>query len=115
MLTKSDKNYLLNMALTIVTIVCVSTGIFYNDSLRFAHEFSGYLMAILIVIHLVWHFQWIKGASKSIISDKKKLTALILTIIISIGVCAALVLHNPGNRHGRDNFRRPSRYSQNPA
>jgi hypothetical protein len=113
MFTKPDKNYLLNMALTIVTVVCIYTGVFYNDGLRFAHEFSGYLMAILVLVHLVWHFQWIKNVTKSIFSDKKKLMALIVTLILSIGVCTLLFLHSSSYRHGRGHFGRPFGYPQN--
>ena len=113
MFTKSDKNYLLNMALTIVTIVCIFTGVFYNDGLRIAHEFSGYLMAILVLVHLIWHFQWIKNVTKSMISDKKKLIALFVTLILSVGVCALLFLHSSTYHNRREHLGRSFGYSQN--
>lgn len=107
MFTKSDKNYLLNMALVIVSAVCVFTGFFFNDGLRFAHEISGYLMTFLILAHLVLHLQWIKSTTKSMLTDRRKLNALLLTIVISIGVCAILFLNRPANHRERDNFRGP--------
>jgi hypothetical protein len=100
------------MALTIVSVVCIFTGFFYNDSLGFVHEISGYLMVSLILIHLILHIQWIKSVTKSILSDQKKLITLVLTIVISIGVCASLFLHTPTNHQERDGFRRQLRNSQ---
>lgn len=112
MLSKSDKNYLLNIALAGVTTVCIFTGVFYDNRLRFAHEMSGYLMSILVLAHLVLHAQWIKATTKNILSDKRKLTALLLTIVISVGVCALLLFKAPNDHRGGDNFRRQFGHSQ---
>ncbi|WP_407312065.1 hypothetical protein [Desulfosporosinus sp. SB140] len=115
MLTRSDKNYLLNMALVIVTIVCVFTGIYFDNGLRFAHEISGYLMAILILVHLVVHAQWIKTATRSILSNKKKLLALLLTIVISVGICSLLLQNQQTDRQERNrrgNFQHTQSFSQ---
>lgn len=115
MFTSSDRNYLLNTALVAVGVVCIFTGIFYDDSLRFAHEISGYLMAILILLHLVFHFQWVKGATRSILADKKKLLAFVLTLAVSVGICVVLFVDKPINHRERDNFRRPPRGINEPA
>lgn len=113
MFTKSDKNYLLNSALIVVMIVCVLTGINFYNRLRFAHEITGYLVTILIVVHLALHNQWIKTVTLSIIADKKKRMALALTLLITIGVCSYSLFHSSANQRGGGHFGRQHRNCQN--
>lgn len=71
------KNFLLNIILFISAFTCILTGIemdFYPISLgregrflvRNLHIYSGYAMAIGIVIHIIWHSGWIKSAVENI-------------------------------------------------
>ncbi|WP_088186844.1 hypothetical protein [Desulfosporosinus sp. FKA] len=113
MFTKSDKYYILNSALIVITIVCVFTGINFNNRLRFAHEIAGYLMTIIIAVHLALHTQWIKTVTLSIIADKKKLMALMLTLLITIGVCSYSLFHSSANQRGGGHFGRQHRNCQN--
>lgn len=71
------KNFWLDIILFISALICILTGIqmdFHivagDRNFRFLmhnlHKYSGYIMAIGLVIHIVWHTGWIKGAFKNI-------------------------------------------------
>lgn len=71
------KNFFLDIILFISALTCIFTGLemdYYfislNRELRFLlrdiHRYSGYLMAIGIVIHIIWHSGWIKSAVENI-------------------------------------------------
>lgn len=58
-------------------LICIVTGIILDFHLveggrearrvyKLAHTYSGYVMAVGILIHLAWHAGWIKSAAKKI-------------------------------------------------
>ena len=69
------KNFWLDVILFVSGLICIVTGIILDFHLveggrearrvyRLVHTYSGYVMAIGILIHLVWHAAWISGATK---------------------------------------------------
>ena len=104
MFTKTDRNYLADIVLIIASVVCIFTGLFFNSTLRFAHEMSGYLMILLILVHLFLHLPWIETTTKSIFSHKTKSIALLLTIVVSISVCASFFLYKSAGYQGRNGY-----------
>ena len=66
------------MILFLSGLICIVTGIILDFHLveggrearkiyRLVHTYSGYVMAVGILIHLIWHADWIKGATKKIL------------------------------------------------
>ncbi|MBQ7476383.1 MAG: DUF4405 domain-containing protein [Selenomonadaceae bacterium] len=75
------KNFLLDVVLFISSLICIVTGIVMDFHLisggrevryfvRLAHTYTGYVMAICVVVHLVWHGSWIKAAAKNLFRKK---------------------------------------------
>ena len=71
------KNFWLDVILFVSGLVCIVTGIILDFHLikggrevikifRLVHAYSGYVMAVGILIHLAWHFDWIRNAAKKI-------------------------------------------------
>lgn len=76
------KNFLLDVVLFISGILCIVTGIVMDFHLvpggremrhlvRLIHIYSGYVMAIGIILHIFWHVGWIKSAAKNIFRKKQ--------------------------------------------
>jgi len=79
------RNFWLDILLFISGLICISTGIFLDFhllaisdfeflyTLRKIHIYSGYFLAVGIVIHIAWHCNWIKAAAKqSFFSNKQE-------------------------------------------
>ncbi len=75
------KNFLLDIILLICGITCIITGIVMDFHLvpggwetryiiRQVHIYSGYIMAIGIILHVAWHGSWIKSAAKNFFHKK---------------------------------------------
>lgn len=71
------KNFWLDVFMLVSGIICIATGIVMDFHIipggramkgawRAAHIYSGYLMYIGLVFHLLWHREWIAGATKKI-------------------------------------------------
>lgn len=71
------KNFILDVILFISGIICIATGIILDFHLvkhgtemrhlvRDFHTYSGYIMAVGLILHLAWHMNWIKSAAKNI-------------------------------------------------
>ena len=71
------KNYCLDWLLFLSGLACIATGLLLDFHLipggREAkgpfvtvHTYSGYLMAVGILLHLVWHKSWISAITKKI-------------------------------------------------
>ena len=65
------------MILFVSALICIVTGIMLDFHLieggrevrkiyRLVHTYSGYVMAVGIVLHLVWHVDWIKNSARKI-------------------------------------------------
>ena len=72
------KNFNLDILLFISGIVCIITGIILDFHLvpggreatrpfKLVHTYSGYIMAVGLIFHILWHKDWIKGAAKKFI------------------------------------------------
>ena len=67
MISKAEKNYYLNIPLTIIGFACVISGFIIGDksvsfggiNLRSLHIWTGYIMTVLIGLHLLMHVKWI--------------------------------------------------------
>ena len=75
------KNFFLDVILFISSLICIVTGIVMDFHLisggreiryfiRQAHTYTGYVMAICVVVHLLWHVSWIKAAAKNLFKKK---------------------------------------------
>ena len=75
------KNFWLDVILFVSGLICIVTGIMLDFHLieggreahrfyRLVHTYSGYVMAVGLLIHLAWHFDWIRGASKKILRGR---------------------------------------------
>ncbi|MBR1729316.1 MAG: DUF4405 domain-containing protein [Selenomonadaceae bacterium] len=71
------KNFYLDVILFIAGLICIITGIMldfhiipggreYHRIYREIHTYSGYVMAIGLIFHIVWHSSWIKNAFKQL-------------------------------------------------
>ncbi len=124
MLQHPERNYFINVALSIMGFICAVTGIllyfrprFINNfassiNYRQLHIWTGFIITALVLVHLLMHTTWIKNMTKNIFTNKKSLISLVLTILISLGICFAIQKSSPSqkkslnNRHIENNFNR---------
>jgi cytochrome b561 len=77
------KNYFLDWLLFLCILACLVTGILLDFHLipggregrapfRNIHRYSGYLMAVAILLHLLWHRAWIAMTTRSIFKSKNE-------------------------------------------
>jgi hypothetical protein len=75
------KNYGLDWLLFISGLICIVTGLMLDFHLisggrearllyRNIHIYSGYFMAVGLLLHLFWHKGWISMATKKILGRK---------------------------------------------
>lgn len=75
------KNYYLDLLLFVSGLICIVTGVMLDFHLisggrearllyRNIHIYSGYIMGIGLILHLVWHKGWISMATKKILGRK---------------------------------------------
>lgn len=114
MISKTDKNYFIDIMLVIIGFACMFTGVALAlkpaflmpilGAIKFKslHEWTGYVLTVLVGWHILMHSEWISSMTKKIISDKKKLTAVMLTILLSVGICVAISTLSPASK-GRPN------------
>lgn len=109
MISNAEKNYYLNIPLTIVGFACLISGFLIDDrslsfggvNIRSLHVWTGYIMTGLIVIHLLMHLKWIKNITLGISQNKLKVISLVTTILVSLGICYASGIIGPrGNDDG---------------
>ncbi|WP_378954638.1 DUF4405 domain-containing protein [Pelosinus sp. sgz500959] len=110
MFSKVEKNYLINIMLVSISLVCVLTGIGLSIkpaflmpiliSIKFKslHEWTGYILTILMIWHVVMHSDWIKSMTKNMLSSKKKLIATVLTGLIALGICVSISTMLPDSK-----------------
>ena len=76
-----NKNFWIDVILFISGMICIVTGIILDfhlisggreifHTLRRIHIYSGYVMAIGIILHVFLHVNWIKTAVKNIFFKK---------------------------------------------
>ena len=76
------KNYWLDWLLFLSGLVCISTGILLDFHLIpggreakgpfvMVHRYSGYIMAVGILLHLVWHKSWISAMTKKVFGKQR--------------------------------------------
>jgi len=75
---RSKLNYWIDVGLAITFILCFLTGIikwpaFYStfkdlpfQQISFIHDWSGLIMSILVLIHLILHWNWIVVMTKKL-------------------------------------------------
>ena len=78
------KNFWLDVLLFISGLICISTGIILDlhlieitdfeilHTLREVHIYSGYIMAVGILLHIAWHAGWIKTVTKQLFFKNKQ-------------------------------------------
>ena len=86
-MNKIKVNYWIDVCLAITFLLVFITGIFkwpglitkfgisYSDlpmrTFTFIHDWSGLIMGLLVLIHLILHWNWIVSVTKSMIRGKK--------------------------------------------
>lgn len=108
MLSKSEKNYFVNIPLTVMALVCIVTGFlldfkFNAFNAKSLHIWSGYIMTGILVLHFLMHVEWVANLTKTILSNRMKVMAALVTLIVSVGICYSIVVFSPqGNAHGSE-------------
>ena len=107
MASKVEKNYLINMMLLIIGFACIVTGIGlalkpgflmpFLVAIKFKslHEWTGYILTVLLGVHLLMHSEWIKSMTNKMFSSKKKITATVVTILIAVSACIVISAVSP--------------------
>ncbi|WP_003545125.1 DUF4405 domain-containing protein [Desulfotomaculum nigrificans] len=107
MLSKLAKNYSINLLLGIMTTVCAGTGflLYFKPGsimqylvkipIMSFHIWTGFIMTGAVLLHLLLHAKWIKTVTKEMVSNKKGVLALVVTVFMSIGIFYAIVAMNP--------------------
>ena len=111
MANRSERNYFLDIPLFITGLVCLITGILLHLRPEFSisaltytrplHIWIGYVMAAIIVIHLLLHSSWIASLTKRIFRDKMKVIILISIILITCITCYAAAVWGPQPQHNK--------------
>lgn len=112
MFTNAEKNYLLNIALGVSSLACIITGfilklkipaLMVSVNIKMMHEWTGYLMSALVVLHLLMHLKWMQALTKIMVSNKKKLITTLLVLFVSLALVLGLITLLPaGKFHGVD-------------
>lgn len=113
MLSKGEKNYLIGVPLFITGLLCLISGIilhirpdfsvYYLKYMRSLHIWIGYVLAVVIVFHLLMHSGWISTTTKKLFSDKKKTAILVGIIVITMIACYMSAVWGPQPQHGGKN------------
>ena len=117
MFSDAEKNYFLDASMFMFSLVCMATGIILHLKPSFAmafltsvnfkplHIWTGYLMAGIILLHLLRHVKWISVISRKIWGNKVKVLTLVLTILVTAGVCYFINTSSEiDDKGGRGNF-----------
>ena len=76
------KNFSLDIILFITALICIITGVILDFHLvpggkmasrpfKLTHIYSGYIMAVGLIFHIIWHKDWLKSATKKFFSKGK--------------------------------------------
>jgi len=107
MYSKVEKNYFINIMLVIIGFTCMFTGVAlafkpgflmsFLAAIKFKslHEWTGYVLIVLIGWHILMHSEWIKTVTDKMRNDKKKLVAAIVTVLVSVGICITIATLSP--------------------
>ncbi|WP_158291426.1 DUF4405 domain-containing protein [Desulfosporosinus sp. Sb-LF] len=124
MISNAEKNYYINVPLTIIGFACLISGFLIGDkslsfggiNMRSLHVWTGYIMTGLIVLHLVMHVKWIKNITLGIFQNRLKVISLATMVLISLGICYATGIIGPkGNEQGhfpREQNQRMDQFNQ---
>ena len=72
------KNFIVDAVLLVTGIIVTVTGVMLDFHIMTAtrearhflgsiHKYVGYVMAVAAVVHVVWHFDWLKNAFRRIV------------------------------------------------
>jgi len=80
-MTKVVKNYWMDIVLLVSGVVCIGTGYVIDFRLsstreigmmmKQIHIWSGYIMTIAVLFHVIWHMSWLKNVTGQIFSTSK--------------------------------------------
>lgn len=97
MISKAEKNYYINIPLTIIGVACLISGFLLQNkstllggiNIRNLHVWTGYLLTVLIGLHFVMHLKWIKTMTSGIFQNRLKVISLVTAVLVSLGICYA--------------------------
>lgn len=106
MFSKGEKNYLIDVVLGIVGLLCMATGVLLQFRpafimnavqlpLKELHVWTGYGMLAGVAVHLLMHSKWIKALTKNMVGSRRKALALVMTVVAVFGLCYALAVLGP--------------------
>jgi len=78
LIKKEDKSNMINMILLIAGLICIITGIIIDfrllriGGLKDIHIWAGYIMAMGMIIHVVYHKMWITNMLRRVGISKKE-------------------------------------------
>ena len=81
------KNYYVDLLLFISGVICIATGVIIDFHLFSGgkatkimltdwHIYSGYTMMAGLLLHLAWHWGWVKNVTKLLFGNKAKTEAI---------------------------------------
>jgi cytochrome bd-type quinol oxidase subunit 2 len=109
MFSTAEKNYLINIILGVSGLACLVTGLLLKFkmpalmvyvNLKSLHEWTGYLVSTLVVLHLVMHLNWLQVLTKSMVQNKQKFVAAILALVFSVSLFLGLIALMPAGSKG---------------
>ncbi len=56
----------------ILSFIIINIGPIDVNLLNFVHRWSGAIMGVMILIHVILHWRWVKNNTKSLFRSKKK-------------------------------------------
>jgi peptidoglycan biosynthesis protein MviN/MurJ (putative lipid II flippase) len=54
------------------------------------HKITGYLMAVVVIVHLFMNGKWIVSMTKRLFSTRRKMAVLLAGIVVPIAMCLVL-------------------------
>lgn len=77
-----QKNFWLDVILFLSGLICIGTGLALDfhlmpagdfdirHTVREVHIYSGYVMAVGFILHIAWHWKWLKAAARQLFSKE---------------------------------------------
>jgi hypothetical protein len=71
MFTKEKKSYYIDVLLAVFVLSCMLSGIILAVHIRIpglksVHEWTGYISAVLIIVHFYMHWSWMRAMTKKL-------------------------------------------------
>jgi hypothetical protein len=114
MISKVEKNYFLDILLGIIGLVCITTGLIIDRRpqaflavfgiVKNLHIWTGYSVAVLASLHLLWHLAWVQAMTRSMAKAPRKMWLAAACAITAVVFCVGIAVSSPAGKpsHGPD-------------